>query len=502
MPTIGPYIRRLIQHVQPLIVSNRAPLSLVPADPIRGEREQLVRGSGGLVSAMLTLANATHAIWIAAARNERDRILASRAEPDGTATLRADDGTQYRVGFVDIEHEAYDMYYNVISNPLLWFIHHYLWDLAREPLIDASIHRAWNDGYELVNRKFAERVILEAKRSDYPPLILFQDYQLYCAPRIVRQAIPNATMQHFIHVPWPTPQYWKILPSSMRNSILHGLLGNDIIGFQTRRDVRNFLLTCEENLALEVDHRDQTVFYEGRAVWARSYPISVDPREFQIMAEHPSVATQEKEILTWRPKHLILRVDRTDLSKNIIRGFLAYERMLEQHPEYIGNTVFWAFLQESRQDIGDYRAYLGNVVGLAARINHRFRERNWMPIKLEIDNDIYRALAGYKQFDVLLVNPIYDGMNLVAKEGMLCNEPNGVLVLSENAGSHDELGQYALSINPFDIDETADALFRALTMERGERKRRADGIRRTVHANDITRWIARQLQDIRELTPQ
>jgi trehalose 6-phosphate synthase len=496
---IEAYTRRLLRHVQPIIVANRAPLSLQRADPIRRTPERLVRGAGGLVTAMSSLAVATDAVWVAAARNEDDRLLAGRADEGGIATLETDDCTRYRVSFVEPEAEAYDLYYNVISNPLLWFVQHYLWDLGREPVLDASTERAWRDGYQAVNRMFAERVVEVAEQSELPPLVMVQDYQLYAVPQMVRSALPRARIQQFVHIPWPTPQDWKILPKRIRDGIMQGILGNDIIGFQTRRDVRNFLLTCEENMGVAVDYRERTVFHEGRAVWVRNYPISVDIAEFGQLAEHPDTLREEEQIASWRPEYLILRVDRTDLSKNIVRGFLAYERMLEAHHELHGRVQFWAYLQETRQDIDDYRAYLGSIVTVAARINRRFSVRGWMPIRLEVDENIHKAVAGYKSFDVLLVNPIYDGMNLVAKEGILVNRRNGVLVLSENAGSHEELGDLALTINPFDVDATAEALYLGLIMDEREREARAERIRETVRANDITRWITTQLQDLREL---
>ena len=496
---IEAYTRRLLRHVQPIVVANRAPLSLQRADPIRGTPERLVRGGGGLVTAMSSLAAATDAVWVAAARTDEDRALAARSADGLPMTLETDDCTRYRVSWVEPESEAYDLYYNVISNPLLWFVQHYLWDLGREPVLDAGTERAWREGYQKVNALFAERVAEVAEQSELPPLVLVQDYQLYSVPQMVRALVPRARIQQFVHIPWPTPQYWKILPKRIRDGITLGILGNDIIGFQTSRDVRNFLLTCEENMGLAVDYRERTVFHEGRAIWVRNYPISVDIAEFQNLAEHPDTLREEELIKSWRPEHLILRVDRTDLSKNIVRGFLAYERMLEAHHELHGRVQFWAYLQETRQDIDDYRAYLGSIVTVAARINRRFSVRGWMPIRLEVDENIHKAVAGYKSFDVLLVNPIYDGMNLVAKEGVLVNRRNGVLVLSENAGSHEELGDLALTINPFDVDATAEALYLGLIMDERERGARAERIRDAVRANDITRWITTQLQDLREL---
>ena len=478
------------------MVANRAPLTLQPADPYRGLPERLVKGAGGLVTALSSLAAATRAVWVAITRDDSDRTLMQRGDP---ASLVTDDGTEYTVAFVDPGREAYELYYSVISNPLLWFIQHYLWDLAREPIVDETTHRAWTDGYLAVNRVVADRIVQEVSRSKLPPLVFVQDYQLYCVPGLVRQQLADVRIQHFVHIPWPTPQYWTILPRTIRDSIVHGLLGSDVIGFQTSRDVRNFLTTCEENLGLTVDMRERTVFFEGRAVWVRNYPISVDTTEFLAHAESPQVREEETRIQQWRPEHLILRVDRTDLSKNIVRGFLAYERMLEAHPELHGKVMFWAYLQPSRQDIDDYRAYLGSVLSVAARVNRAYSRGNWTPIRVEIEDNMDRAIAAYRNFDVLLVNPIYDGMNLVAKEGPLCNRRNGVLVLSENAGSHEELGTFALTVNPFDVDETAQALHIGLMMDPRQRKARITHIRETVRTNDITRWIALQLQDLREL---
>jgi trehalose 6-phosphate synthase len=489
----------LLRNTQPIVVANRAPLTLRRADPYTGRPEMLIKGAGGVVTALGALSDATSAIWVGAARDEEDRVLAKRAGEDGIARLDSEDGTKFAVAFVDSGDEAYDLYYNVISNPLLWFIQHYLWDLSREPNVDSFIERAWTDGYQAVNYNFAQRVADVAEKSKKPPLVLIQDYQLYLVAAMVRERIPNAVLQHFVHIPWPTPQYWTILPRHMRDAIVHGILGNDIIGFQTARDVSNFLLTCQQNLSLAVDFRERTVFYEGRVIWVRQYPISVDVAKLVEKSNSARVFEEQATINRWRPKHLILRVDRTDLSKNIVRGFLSYERMLEAHPELHGDVVFWAFLQESRQSIDDYRSYLGSVLSVAARINRRYSRGGWMPIRMEIDENMDKAIAGYKSYDVMLVNPIYDGMNLVAKEGVICNERDGVLILSENAGSHEELGEHAITVNPFDIDETADALYLAIAMDKRQKQARARRLRETVKNNDITRWIALQLQDIREV---
>jgi trehalose 6-phosphate synthase len=306
-------------------------------------------------------------------------------------------------------------------------------------------------------------------------------------------------LQHFVHVPWPTPQYWKVLPKPMRDAILEGLLGCDIVGFQSSLDVRNFLLTCEENAGLQVDERERAVFFGGRVVYARHYPISIDVVTTSRLASSRGAKRQERDLATWRPRHLIARIDRTDPSKNIVRGFIAYDKLLRYHPELRGQVQFWAFLQPSRQDVAVYSRYLRTIRQTAGRINSEFGTEAWLPVRLEIGESERKAIASLKNFDVLLVNPVYDGLNLVVKEGALVNTTNGVIVLSENAGAHEELQKHVLSINPFDVEATAAAMYAGLTMAPEERRRLNEGAREVVRSNDITRWISRQVQDLRDL---
>jgi len=319
-------------------------------------------------------------------------------------------------------------------------------------------------------------------------------------PRMLRKAMPDAIIQFFLHVPWATPQYWKVLPKDMRDAILEGLLGCDIVGFQSSLDVRNFLLTCEENLGLQVDERERAVVAGGRIVYARHYPISVDVASTTRLAASRAVKRQEEAIATWRPLRLIARIDRTDPSKNIVRGFIAYEKLLRYHPDLRGQVQFWAFLQPSRQDVAAYSRYLRNIRQTAGRINSEFGSPEWQPIRLEIAESERKAIAAMKNFDVLLVNPVYDGLNLVAKEGALVNAKDGVIVLSENAGAHEELREHVLSVNPFDVEATAAAMYTGLTMPVEDRHRLNEGARGVVRTNDIARWISNQVQDLRDLT--
>jgi trehalose 6-phosphate synthase len=454
------------------------------------------RGAGGVVTALLSLAEATGADWVACARTDAERKGAQRAT-DGQG-VRLARGTG-RLHYAIPTREQYDMYYSLIANPVLWFIQHYLWDLGNEPVIDERIHQAWAEGYVPVNMLMAEKVMQLAHAASRPVLVLVHDYQLYLVPRMIRDAIPGALIQHFVHVPWPTPQYWKVLPKHMRDPILEGLLGCDIVGFQSSLDVRNFLLTCEENLGLQVDEHERAVVVGGRIVYARHYPISVDVIATEKLAASRGVRRQEEDIATWRPPHLIARIDRADPSKNIVRGFIAYEKLLRYHPELRGHVQFWAFLQPTRQDVAVYVRYLRQIRQLAARLNSELGTREWEPVRLEVAESERKAIAAMKNFDVLLVNPVYDGLNLVAKEGALVNTTNGVIVLSENAGAHEELRGNVLSINPFDVEATAAALHTWLTMALEDRRAMNERAREVVRTNDIARWISNQVQDVRDL---
>ena len=474
-----------------ILVSNRG-----PQDP--RDDGSFRRGAGGVVTGLLTLAEAVDATWVACARTDAERRLAERS-PEGLTVRLA--GGKGKLHYAIPSPEQYELYYSVIANPVLWFIQHYLWDLGNEPVIDERIHRAWAEGYVQVNLQMAEKVIELAHAAGLPPLVLVHDYQLYLVPRIVRDALPNAIVQHFIHVPWPTPQYWKVLPRHMRDRIVEGLLGCDVVGFQSSLDVRNFLLTCEENMGLQVDERERAVVYGGRIVYARHYPISVDVAATERLASSRGVKRHESEIATWRPPFLVARIDRTDPSKNIVRGFIAYEKLLRYHPELRGKVQFWAFLQPSRQDVAAYARYLRHIRQAAASINGKLGTAEWQPIRLEIAESERKAIAALKNFDVLLVNPVYDGLNLVAKEGALVNQTDGLIVLSENAGAHEELRGTVLSINPFDVEATAAAIYDGLTMSAEERHRLNEGARNTVRANDIARWISNQVQDLRDLVP-
>jgi trehalose 6-phosphate synthase len=474
-----------------IVVSNRAPVSYGRDDD--GNRVAR-RGGGGLVTALRSLVSHHDVTWVASAMGDEDRAVA--AEADGAAIdERARDGSSYRLRLVAHDPAAYDSYYNVVSNPTLWFLQHYLWGLARTPEVDRGLHHAWEDGYVPVNAAFADAVLAELEAQP-EATVFFHDYHLYLAPRLVRERAPEATLAHFVHVPWAQPDYWTVLPEPIRRAIHDGLLANDVVSFHTSRWRRSFLRACADVLGARCDEELGEAEHEGRRVLVTAHPISVDPAEFDELAGSPQVLEAERDLVAARPERLVLRVDRTDPSKNVVRGFRAFELYLEAHPEMHGRVGMLALLDPSRQDIPEYAEYMAAIQRAARRVNDRFRRPGWTPVDLRVEDDFPTSVAAYKQFDVLLVNAVFDGLNLVAKEAPLVNERDGVLVLSENAGAHEELGRWAVTVNPFDVAGQAQAIHDALELPREERRERLGGIRAHVRENDLEAWLRAQLADL------
>jgi trehalose 6-phosphate synthase len=473
------------------IVSNRGPAQF----DLNGEGERIVRrGGGGLVTALTDLVTHREALWIASAMTDED-IAVSR-EADGGATHVELDGVGYEVLLVESAPEAYEGFYNVVANPILWFVQHYLWDLSNAPDIRQEEADAWDHGYKVVNADIARAVLATvAERTD--PVVMLHDYHLYTCPALIRAERPDAFLQHFVHIPWSQPDSWRILPIRWREEIYRGMLANDIIGFHTTAYCRNFLHCCRELMELEVDYERGAVLHSGRETWVRAYPLGIDPGRLERVAASAEVAAYERELLRRRRDHLILRVDRADLSKNVLRGFTAFDTFLQQHPEFRERVTFIAHLQPSREDVPEYQEYLERIEALVAVVNHRHGTTDWMPIDLRIYENFPEAVARYKQCDLLIVNSIFDGMNLVAKEAPAVNTRDGVVMLSENTGAHEELGDCTLSVNPFDIQEQADTMYRALTMSAEERALRAGRLREIVRERDPGVWIDEQLADIR-----
>jgi trehalose 6-phosphate synthase len=474
-----------------IVVSNRGPASFT-----RDEEGNRIarRGGGGLVTALRSFVAHHDVTWIASAMTDEDRAVAGEAGGEAVDEV-ARDGSPYRLRLVAHDPSAYDWYYNVVANPTLWFLQHYLWALAYAPNIDPGLYHAWEDGYVPVNRRFADAVLdeLEAKPD---ASVFFHDYHLYLAPRFVRDARPDAPLAHFVHIPWPEPNLWRVLPEPIRYAIHDGLLANDVVGFHAHRWRRSFLRSSRDLLDADCDFDRSICSHAGGRTFVAARPISVDPGEFAELASGDVVYRLEAELEAHRPEFLVLRVDRTDPSKNVVRGFRAFEFYLDAHPEMHGRVGMLALLDPSRQDIPEYAEYLGAIQRAARAVNDRFQQEGWAPIDLRIEDNFPLSVAAYKQYDALLVNAIYDGLNLVAKEAPLVNERDGVLILSENAGAHEELGSWALSVNPFDLEAQAKAIEQAIEMSAEERRARIDSIRDHVRSHDIVAWLETQLEDL------
>jgi len=449
-----------------------------------GGRRIARRGGGGLVTALSGLLAHHDVTWIASAITDEDRLVAVErgSEPIEEQTR---EGSSYRLRLLAHDPLAFDRFYNGVANGAFWFLQHYLWGLAEEPVVGPDFRVGWSDGYTPVNRNFADAVVEELGREP-GSAVCFHDYHLYLAPAFVRERRPDARLTHFIHIPWAQPDYWHALPGDIRRAVHEGLCANDVVGFHTERWRRNFVQSCEAI----TECRTETAVY----------PIAIDAGEFEALRESAAVLEEERKIAETRPELLVVRVDRTDPSKNIVRGFRAFGLLLERHPELHRRVGMLALLDPSRQDVPVYAAYRAAIERAAAEVNEQFGDGTWRPVDLHVADNFPQSVASYKQFDVLFVNPIFDGMNLVAKEAPLVNERGGVVVLSENAGAHEQLGAWTLTVNPFDIEGQADALYEGLTMAPAERKRRNAAISAFVREHDIEAWTDAQLADLDRLT--
>src|SRR4051795_9991727 len=498
------------------------------------------RGAGGLVTALMGLAeHLDDAVWVCAAANEADAYVAAEHEghsieiafsphPQIVDEDSGPTGPTLNVRYVDVDRDQHDAFYTKIANPLLWFVQHGLYGSASDPNITAEVHQAFDDGYVAVNRQFADAVADEVERRGGRALVMLHDYHFYLVGQMVRERCPDAVISHFVHIPWPTTDLWRggpprgggaaphrglaapprgFAPPRRRDGLLNGLLGCDVVAFHTRRFARNFLFCTQAICDLDVDYRAGAVHLTGadgqpRVVAARAYPISVDCDAVEKLAASEEVAAH-REALTdlhlTEGRQLIVRVDRTDPSKNIVRGFRAFGQLLDDYPELRGRVTFLASLMPSRQDVPEYVDYLAQVGGVVAEINARHHAEGSQPIDMRLQEDMAFAVAAYQLADVLVVNAVNDGMKLVAKEAVLVNQRDGVLLLSETTGVHEELGDYAITVHPFDIQQQADAMYEALTMDPDAKRKLCAGAAETVRSNDVERWLRSQLDDVARL---
>lgn len=453
-----------------LLVSNRGPLSFVQE---AGGDLTARRGAGGLVSGLGPLVADTGITWLAAAMSEGDRVAAREGVIDS-------DGLRARL--VDIDPETYRSAYDVVSNQALWFVHHGLYDLPRSPAYGAGFRQAW-EAYRDVNRSFAKAVADEAEAGS---VVLVQDFHLALLGQELAALRDDLRTVHFSHTPFAPPVWLRVLPPHVVSELLEGMAAFDACGFHTRRWADDFLASCRELSTVAAPR----VFVS---------PLPSDPDDVRAAAGSP--ACDEAAVTLDRAvgdRAVIARVDRIELSKNIARGFLAFDDLLERHPQWRRQVVFVASIYPSRGGLAEYRRYQEEVLATVKQVNDRWATPGWTPVICDTSDDYPSSVALLRRADVLLVNPLRDGLNLVAKEAALVNERDAVLCLSPEAGVWAELGDVALAVNPFDVAGTADVLARALTMPQPARREHAARLRTLAEQRRPADWLDDQLAAVAE----
>ena len=353
----------------------------------------------------------------------------------------------------------------------------------------------------LANQAMADTVVAEIAREPSRVVVMLHDYHLYLAPALIRAQYPSAVIEHFIHVPWPEIRYWQSsTPELLTHAIFPGLLGNDLIGMQTRRDVENFLQGVREIVAdADVDLEERTVCWQGHLTRVRDYPISISVADERKIVQSRAGRRAAERLRPSLGEMNIMRVDRIEPTKNIMLGFQAYDLLLQKHPELHGKVTFLAFLVPSRETLHMYRHYKDEVLSLIEQINQKYAQPDWKPIHSFVQNDRTQALAALHSYDVLLVNPLIDGMNLVAKEGPIVNTTDGVLLLSRTSGAFQQLEGACLPLSPGASVETAEKLYEALTLPKDQRRDLARRAREEVEQHDLEEWIEQQVHAINQI---
>jgi trehalose 6-phosphate synthase len=453
-----------------VLVSNRGPLAfhLEAGRPVAGTV------GGGLAGSLHPLVVGTGATWVACALGEADREAMA-------AGLMTDEGVH--IELVEPDPAQYAMAYNVVSNATLWFCHHHLFDAARRPRSDHRWAEAW-EAYREVNDLFAAKV---AKVAPEGGRVLVQDYHLALMGSGLARLRPDLRTVHFTHTPFADPSVLRMLPSSVASELLAGMDGFGACGFHTRRWAGAYRQALELIGDPGSEPRPRSTFVS---------PLSTDPVRLHAEASRPAVGealARIEERIGGSDRQVIVRVDRMELSKNLLRGFWAFEELLEHQPQRRERVVFVALAYPTRQGLAEYLAYQNEVESTVERINARWGTPGWTPIVLEVEDDYPRSLAALTRYDVLLVNPVRDGLNLVAKEGPLVNRRHGVVALSREAGAFEELGPAVLEVNPFDVAGTAAVLAEALDLGADERAARSDRLVELVLTRQPADWLRDQL---------
>lgn len=447
-----------------LIASNRGPVSFsLDNDELVAER-----GAGGLVSGVGPLVHGTDTKWMAAGLTDGDR----RAAASGTIEAEG-----FKVRTLDIDPTDLDLAYNVIANETLWYVYHDLYDRTRAPVIDSEWYDAWA-AFRRYNQQFADAIIEEAEPD---AIVLLQDYHLALVSPKVRDERPDVSIVHFSHTPFPTPDALRILPELARTELLLGYMGAGALGFHSSRWSENFIACSRETLGV----RPTKTFVS---------PLGPDGDELAETAASPQCQA-EFDSLTEAvgDSFVIARTERLELSKNLLRGFWAYDELLAMRPDMHEQVVFVAAFSPTRTDVADYTRYRSEVEAAVEEINARWGRNDWTPILYSAENNYPAAIAALRRYDALLVNPIRDGLNLVASEGPIVNERDGIVLLSREAGAFDEMSGIAVEVHAYDITQTAQALSDVIDMELDQRTEIAADLKDIALSRTPRLWLDEQL---------
>jgi trehalose 6-phosphate synthase len=460
-----------------VVVSNRGPVAFQfddKGEPIAG------RAGGGLASTLGAGVRHDDAVWVAATMNDADRAAAKKADPEGELRFHG-----YRLRLVDVADETYAAAYNVVANETLWFWHHHMFDSAHRPKLDATFRAAWESFREL-NGALAEA---GARAADENATVLVHDYQMALVPALLRAQRPDLRIAHFTHTPWVNPALLGLLPDDIVEELLLGMAGADACGFHAPRWADAFEGCWRAHPATRTLPIPRTFVA----------PAAPDHAEVEKVAASTE-CTREAIALAAvvGDRKCIVRVDRIEPSKNLLRGLWAYRELLSSHPEWRNRVCLVAMCYPSRESLAEYQQLHHDVVEAVAALNREFGTDDWTPVILDTDDDFARSVAGLRHADVLLVNPIRDGLNLVAYEGTSINERDVALVLSREAGAWDELGPAgAIVVNPFDVVGTAEALHHALSLEPAERHERYTKLHAVATARTPEEWLTQQIEAAR-----
>ena len=452
-----------------VVVSNRGPFTLVSGPGGALEFRPAAGGMAPSLSGALAedpMISGGGALWVAAARTEADRLHAS-----GGAVTTGQDSLKLRM--VAVTAEIGRAASEVIANGTLWFLHHGLFDHARRPRFDRVWHEAW-EGYCQFNEAFADTIAEEAASG---ATVVVNDYHLALVGKYLAKRRPDLATAFFSHTSFCPPEDLAMMPDGPRLDLMESMSRFGACGFHTAR-WRDAFVRCASDAGVEAP-----------ATFVA--PLGADPARLDEVAASEACRSRlerlEEEL---DGRTLLLRSDRVELSKNLIRGFLAFDELLEDSPQWRGRLVFLARVYSSRESLPEYLAYRTEVEHVVARVNERWGARGYTPVVLDLEDDFAATVAALRRYDMLLVNPIRDGLNLVAMEGPAVNERDGVLVLSREAGAYDDLADVAVGINPFDVTGTAAAMASGLSMSDAERRVRAAELRRRARSRIPAHWLA------------